>query len=466
MRRPNPENSPKKKAATKKRPNARKQLDKRSIARTTDDLLQDILSIKLAVSNITESLESSVQKQADAFNAFVKKHEASRDNNKIEINVPVADVPKLMRLAVDLKIAASSNLLTYRGLFLVLVSKWDAHVGDLLRWIYETRPEILNSSERSIKYSELRKIGNMKAARAKIVEEEVSAVIRESHIDQFEYMEKKLGIKLRENLTIWPKFVEVMQRRHLVAHTDGKISAQYLSVCKQNGVDLKRDSKLGKEIILEEDYLLDSCDCLTEIGFKLGQVLWRKLQPDTIRKAEKYLIDTTFEMVEGGQYGPAVNIMSFSLEKPMMFKSSDDRYRCIVNLAQAYKWSDQGDDCRRVINNEDWSALDSRYQLAVAVLRDDYKEAAAWMKSIGPDGNVRKEDYESWPLFREFRQSPEFLAAYRDVFQTDIEVRSVPEEVSSYLDAASQREAASKTILRKAKRRKTPTPRRKRNSTT
>ncbi|MBU3640432.1 hypothetical protein [Polynucleobacter sp. Fuers-14] len=38
------------------------------------------------------------------------------------------------------------------------------------------------------------------------------------------------------------------------------------------------------------------------------------------------------------------------------------------------------------------------------------------MRNIGSNGSVKKRDYEDWPIFREFRSTPEFLEVYQEVF--------------------------------------------------
>ena len=72
----------------------------------------------------------------------------------------------------------------------MLVSKWDAYMGSILRWVYSIQPDIINSSGRSILYTELRDIGDMEDAREKVVEDEISSVLRESHSEHFAYLEK------------------------------------------------------------------------------------------------------------------------------------------------------------------------------------------------------------------------------------------------------------------------------------
>ena len=38
------------------------------------------------------------------------------------------------------------------------------------------------------------------------------------------------------------------------------------------------------------------------------------------------------------------------------------------------------------------------------------------MKRIGIDGEIKEHDYKEWPIFRELRKRPEFLASYQEIF--------------------------------------------------
>jgi len=133
-----------------------------------------------------------------------------------------------------------------------------------------------------------------------------------------------------------------------------------------------------------------------------------------------------------------LKILAFALKPPMKFQEARNRLICTINLAQAYKWSGGDKTCREIISSEDWSATSADFNLSVAVLNDNYKEAANIMKQIGPSSDeVSRQDYDSWPVFREFRKSPAFLDAYRAIFGTEMEVKSVPPEVKTLISQAA-----------------------------
>jgi hypothetical protein len=121
------------------------------------------------------------------------------------------------------KLHAAQRILP-RTFLLALVSRYDALVGNLVRALFKQKPEALRSSERTFTFAELSQFQSMESAREFIVEKEVETLLRKSHSEQFDWLEKRFDIKLREGLAAWPAFVEITERRNLFAHADGVVS--------------------------------------------------------------------------------------------------------------------------------------------------------------------------------------------------------------------------------------------------
>jgi hypothetical protein len=404
----------------------------KNVSRITNNFLHEIRSLQFAQEETSKVLNASAVKHRHAFDAFLKAFKSEKEGTTHHFMIPIEKGEELKRIVHDLSSSLGSLPLSHRGLFLVLVSKWDAYFGSVLRWIYRIRPEIIDSSSRTISFSDLKQINSVEMARNKIVEDEISVVLRDSHGEQFEYLERKLSVTLKK-LDIWPKFIELTQRRNIIAHADGNVSDQYLKVCRDNKVELDENLSIGSELEIPPKYLNESCNYLAELGFKLCQVLWRKLQPSESGKADSHVLDTTYEMLKAGQYDLAIKLLTFALTPPMRFEEARDRYVCVVNLALAYKLTNNDRKCTEIIEGEDWSAVPSDLRLALAVLKDNFDEAVSIMKQIGASGEVTKENYQEWPLFKKFRSTKRFVKAYREIFKTEFEVREVPSEVESAL---------------------------------
>jgi hypothetical protein len=217
----------------------------------------------------------------------------------------VADVPpgllheykvirrRLDRSSIATKVIANSSVVS-------LVSQYDSFLGTLLRTFFHLRPDLLNASDRTLTLKELQTFESIDAARDFIVEKEVEAVVRKSHVEQFDWMENRFSVKLREGLEVWPTFVEVTERRNLLVHCSGVVSSHYVSVCQQNKVDCTT-ATAGTELTVTRAYLSRAYECLVEIGVKLAHVLWRKLVPEERGDADESLILLCLDLMTEGR---------------------------------------------------------------------------------------------------------------------------------------------------------------------
>jgi hypothetical protein len=242
----------------------------------------------------------------------------------------------------------------------------------------------------------------------------VESVLREGHADQFRWMEGKFNVPLTKDLPSWPTFVEVTERRNLFVHSNGVVSGQYLTVCKRHGVDCSA-VKLGQELDVNGKYFRLAYSTIIEIGIKLAHVLWRRLKPEEIHDADDSLNNLCLDLIRDEEYMTAQTLLDFAMQF-RSFASESGRKIFVLNRAQAYKWGGKAKQAAEILAKEDWRASNEKFQLGAAVLRDDFKAAAELMRHIGPNSSPARGDYKEWPMFKIFRTTSEFGAAYRDVF--------------------------------------------------
>ncbi|WP_428306352.1 hypothetical protein [Lacipirellula sp.] len=323
-----------------------------------------------------------------------------------------------------------------RSLLVALVSQFDYFLGRLVRCLYEIRPSLLEASERSLTLAQLQELSSIEEAKEYLIEKDIETLLRKSHVEQFEWLEQKFGIPLRKDLPSWPKFVEVTQRRNLFAHCNGVVSSQYLIVCKNASVTFEgTPPKLNESLECTPAYFREAYACIFEIAVKLGQVLWRKLAPADVELADVSIIDVSFELLVAEQYGLLIRILDFFTLQNKKFSSELNRRIMVINHAQAHKWSGDNAGAIKILDKEDWSAAAAKFQLCEAVLRDNFDRAVELMRQIGKDGEVAKTDYEDWPCFKEFRNSPEFTKAYCEIFGTEFELKKTEKLTALHLQS-------------------------------
>ena len=340
------------------------------------------------------------------------------DGESKTFKVPAEHLRQVDRFAKKQLRAKTAVSLLPRTFLVSFVSVYDAYLGNLIRVLLQLRPGLLDGSEKQFTFKQIAAYASIDEARIAMIEEEVESVLRESHYEQFRWIERKCNIKLREGLASWPTFIELTERRNLFVHTRGIVSNQYLQVCRQHCVDTA-GTKVGDTLEADRRYLAASYQCLFEIGIKLSQVLWRKMSPADLGNADKALNNVSYDLLVDEKYDLAISLLSFAVNVLPRHSSDEFKRMFLINLAQAHKFRGDTDKCIQLIDGEDWSACGDNFRICVAALRDDFAEASSLMKRIGSTGVIRESDYIDWPIFKLFRESPEFKVSFKDVFGHD-----------------------------------------------
>lgn len=286
-----------------------------------------------------------------------------------------------------------------------------------------------NQSGRSLTFSDLSEFDLIESAKNYIAEKEAEDLIRKSHAEQFEWLERTFSVTLRKDLSIWPAFIELTERRNLFVHTDGIVSSQYLSSCRKHG--FIPEVKVGQRLGVDLAYLEQAHACLYEVGVKLGQVLYRKLFPKELKIADARLNDICYELIQDEKYNLAKTLLNFATGVLKKHASQHSRLLFTINYALAFKLSGDAQRCKTILDEVDWTAADDVFKLAVAVLRKEYGLACKLMLQIGPKhGWLTKNEYQEWPLFRDFRKSSEFRKCYKRIFHEEFRINAPKKEAT------------------------------------
>lgn len=316
-----------------------------------------------------------------------------------------------------------------------LISVYDAYLSKLLKMIFELNTKLIFDSERNIKFSDLLQLGSIEEAKAQIVEKEVEGVLRESHHGQFEWMEKKFKLPLTKNLEVWPKFIELCERRNLLTHTGGHISAQYIKVCKDHKYEVSEP--LGTKLYTGPKYFEEAVAIISEIGIKLGHTLWRKLNPDERADADNHLNEIGLGYIRSRNYPLAKSILDLGVNLPK-HHSDFNRRMLVINFANAHKLGGDAAEAKSILSHHDWTATSTDFQICVAAVRDDMPAIVAHMKEIGATGKITKSDYRDWPVFRKIRSKKEFQDCFAEIFGEPILIEPQKVEIPSNSETASE----------------------------
>jgi hypothetical protein len=300
----------------------------------------------------------------------------------------------------------------------------------MIKNVFLVKPEVLNASEKNLTFAQIIKYVSINDVKEYIIEKELDSILRKSHSEHFEWLENRLGMKLRENLPIWTTFVELTERRNIFVHNDGIVNNQYLTICKENKVEIIGNVKQGNILTVTDTYFSDAYRCIFEIGIKLIHVIWRKINEVDRKNSDGHLTSVIYDLLVSEEYDLAIILSEFATNTIKKYFSEENRLSFILNKAQSYKWSGDNAKCLSIIKSIDWGAYGDLYKLGSTVLLDEFTHAALIMKRVGDQHEVlTKSAYRNWPLFKSFRTSDEFLEAFNEIFKENFEKKDQLEEI-------------------------------------
>lgn len=381
-----------------------------------------VSSISDVLPGMVVALEMAAKSSLKDLRAFEREHcERVEGDGGHYIRISGDHIAQWRRLHKKMNQFDASKELLPRSLLVSLVSQYDAFLGRILRVCFLKKPELLHASDKQVSFETINQFHSLEALRDYMLEKEIETVLRKSHLDQLLWMERLFGVPLTKGLDSLPSFIEITERRNLFVHTDAVVSSQYIATCKSHGVTLDPALKEGKRLAVSPKYFADACDCIHEIGVKLGHVIWRKLFPQEREEADNHYLEYTFELLQARKYRLVARLLNLACAVFAKQSAESEGLIFRINLAQACKWDGDEEGCRRVLAETDWSAKEDKFKLAHAVLHDNWLEVVVLMRRIGTSDAVGKDAYRNWPLFRKLREQPFFATTYAEIFGTPYE---------------------------------------------
>ncbi|MFZ0419114.1 MAG: hypothetical protein WAM04_13530 [Candidatus Sulfotelmatobacter sp.] len=281
-----------------------------------------------------------------------------------------------------------------------LISRFDQLFASLLRVVLRTVPQKLEAA--TISYKEAAAASSIQDLRNRFVGQEVEAVMRGSHQEQFKYMEPFTGPI--DEPKLWAAFIEVVERRNLHVHAAGRVSSQYLEVCKAVGAAIPVGLKLATRLPIDRIYFDRAVLILSEMGIKLSQTVSRKIFPKHLDIADGALMSIGLSLLQAEQDTLAEIVFDYAVSLKKNWVSSENMSRAfLINKATALNFNGEGKKSLALLDTLDWSAAHPKFLLAVSILRGDYDHAEKILDSLLKSGELTQRNLLEWPVFREFR---------------------------------------------------------------
>jgi hypothetical protein len=297
-----------------------------------------------------------------------------------------------------------------------LVATLDTLLASVVRLICNHRPEAAFGKDSTVKVTKLLEAVDINSLKSSLVEDKVAEVTRGSISDQVEWIEKRTSLDpIKPNFESWPVLGELYQRRHLFAHTNGRVSKQYLDCQNEHGYEINGFA-LGDEMGVGGDYYSRAVECVIEFATKFLHVLKIKVFKDAADyEPEAPLNQFCFELLQRGNYALANRLLEFAMG--LRGKKSDKLQKMItVNYANALRLCEHPEKSKAVLGKVDWSSSSAEFLICVEAVKGNVELVVNLMRSSKGNPPLSEDAYRDWPAFYHIRESSEFKEVYNEVF--------------------------------------------------
>jgi hypothetical protein len=409
-----------------------------------EDFYKEILALKTSMPLSVECFSHLLDENYKLFRIYLKEHcEITKEESdgKFSYSVPQDQITKYRKFESKLSELVTAINILPRMYIVTLICQYDAFIGNLIRLVLIEKPEILNSSEKTLTFQQITQIGSIDSAKEYIIEKEIESVLRKSHDDHLKWFETKLGIKLHEDKVLLRTFFEITERRNLFAHNNGEVNDSYIDNCEKLNCWNNRIKK-GDQLDVDPTYYANSVNCILELSIKLGTIIWRHLKPDENKQSEQTINNIAFEFIKRKDYNLAITLIDFALTCFKPFTNSSTRMMLSINLAQCYLWKKEASKSKEIIDSLDWSLCPDSFILVRKVLERKFDEAVKMLETQKLD--IKKEELLEWPVFMELREQKCFKDFFVSAYSITIEDQfknNTPELLKAVITISDKKES-------------------------
>lgn len=315
---------------------------------------------------------------------------------------------KIDRMRNGISALPSSTLMS-------LVAAFDSVMADLIATLLKLQKEKLNISDKFVPISEVLSASSVDEIVDWFVGNQVYELLRGSHDDQVRFIEKTFDIEIRAHWWGWKDFIEVFERRNLLAHGEREFTSRYEDNCKKHG-ETVNVRKAGEQISLPNSYLYHAVDIFLEFGILLAFSLWRKNVKSEEKEAFEVLNQMGFLLIKDNRLTTANNILKYGVDLKNTACSETTRRMMVVNRANALRKMDKLEEANKVLEKMDWNSSSDQFRISVAAVQGDVGKVVSLMEVVKVSKSLGKRDFREWPVFDHVRSDQRFQEEFARVF--------------------------------------------------
>ncbi|MFA6460602.1 MAG: hypothetical protein WCV73_05180 [Patescibacteria group bacterium] len=274
---------------------------------------------------------------------------------------------------------------------------------DLVLFRVNQDPSCIKIEEDKITYKQLNKINNVEEAKNLLITDYIENMFRSQAKDVwFKTLGEIYNFKVEFFENCKREFVEIIERRNIQTHNDGKVNNQYL-----NNVDptliTKFKAEKNEKLLTDNDYLLSAIDIIEVIGICLIIKAWKKTNETDQKRAEFINAYVVYPRLKEKRNYVAKNVADFIMRDKDAEEITRDMAK--INYWLAIKQDDKFSEIKNEIEKIDISSKPRLIQLGIFALKNDQDNFFDLLKTMLGTKEIDLETYYEFPIFEEMKQT-------------------------------------------------------------
>lgn len=294
----------------------------------------------------------------------------------------------------------------YSGSLMLLVTYFENLISKIMKEDMKLHPERMSLEMKQVPFSMLEKADELSDIKDMLIEEEVTSLMYKSLDSWLDYFSRKVKLKQNYIKKVQGKLEEIIARRNLIVHNEGKVNSIYLNVVK---AEERENIKRGDVLEVNKEYLYNAIDIIELSGISLIIEIWIKEYGKSEEELDK-IMDLIFnDYLILDKWEEAKTLYEICLNSKKLKEA--DKLVCQINRWQCFKWQNRFDEVECEIERWDISASSPQFKLAKLALLDKYEE---FFKTFDEQSEVDEAFLHEWPLFKNIRESQIYNERYID----------------------------------------------------
>ena len=350
----------------------------------------------------------------NTFELLLKKHKLTLKEFDKKTKEKIANGTKLgielNTLSDKLSFYRNSQKQIYKNALENLVVYFKDFLSSALKVFYLKNISALNS--KTIKFELINNAASIDEAKEIFVRSEIEELFHKSISDIFSIIYKELKIKLPFLDKHKKEVLELFYRRNICVHNKCIVNKTYLEL-SGNPYNLKE----GMEIQNSEDYLYNASSLLLLLGAEFVTIIVNKnkfTKKDYDEEINKMSAIAFEHYLKREDWDFAQEFYEILSENTHLSTLSKDLYR--LNILLCKKKTNQITLAN--IKRQKWESTREFLQLGILALLEDYNSLSNLLiKNCDNDEGVDVEALNTWPIFKDYRQTNLFSSTVKSINQ-------------------------------------------------